>query len=182
MTLSTYTGETMAEARGKVKKHMGREAVIVSTRTVKRGGWLGLGGKVVVEITAARRMADLPRALRARSISVGTRKVARAEGAATTMTKAALQSPPQDQAGILSEVGALKSMVQELVRETRCARTPDVPEALLDNYQELIQNEVADELSIEMPICHQVYRILYENASIREAVGALMGRELKAET
>ena len=42
-------------------------------------------------------------------------------------------------------------------------------------------NEVADELGIEMPICHQVYRILYENASIREAVGALMRRELKAE-
>ena len=43
-------------------------------------------------------------------------------------------------------------------------------------------NEVADELRIEMPICRQVYRILYENLSIREAVGALMGRELKAET
>jgi glycerol-3-phosphate dehydrogenase (NAD(P)+) len=42
-------------------------------------------------------------------------------------------------------------------------------------------NEVAEELGIEMPICHQVYRILYESASIREAVGALMGRELKAE-
>jgi len=43
-------------------------------------------------------------------------------------------------------------------------------------------NEVADELGIEMPICHQVYRILYENASIREAVGALMGRDLKPES
>jgi len=41
--------------------------------------------------------------------------------------------------------------------------------------------EVADELGIEMPICHQVYRILYEGASPREAVGALMGRELKPE-
>ena len=41
--------------------------------------------------------------------------------------------------------------------------------------------EVADELGIEMPICHQVYRILYEGASPREAVGALMGRELKSE-
>ena len=137
----------MAEALAKVKKHMGVEAVIVSTRTVKRGGWLGFGGRVIVEITAARRMADLPRALRARSISIGTRKVARAEGAATTMTRVALQSPPQGQAGILSEVGALKSMVQELVREARCARTPDVPESLLDNYRELIQNEVADELA-----------------------------------
>ena len=41
--------------------------------------------------------------------------------------------------------------------------------------------EVADKLNIEMPICHQVYRILYEGASPREAVGALMGRELKSE-
>jgi glycerol-3-phosphate dehydrogenase (NAD(P)+) len=41
--------------------------------------------------------------------------------------------------------------------------------------------EVADKLKIEMPICHQVYRILYEGALPREAVGALMGRELKSE-
>ena len=41
--------------------------------------------------------------------------------------------------------------------------------------------EVADNLKIEMPICHQVYRILYEGALPREAVGALMGRELKSE-
>jgi glycerol-3-phosphate dehydrogenase (NAD(P)+) len=42
--------------------------------------------------------------------------------------------------------------------------------------------EVADDLGIEMPICHQVYRILYESASPREAVEALMGRELKPES
>jgi glycerol-3-phosphate dehydrogenase (NAD(P)+) len=43
-------------------------------------------------------------------------------------------------------------------------------------------NEVAESLGIEMPICYQVYRILYEGASPREAVGALMGRALKSET
>ena len=41
--------------------------------------------------------------------------------------------------------------------------------------------EVANELGIEMPICHQVYRILYEGASPRDAVGALMSRQLKSE-
>ncbi len=41
--------------------------------------------------------------------------------------------------------------------------------------------EVADELDIEMPICHQVYRILYEGASPREAVGELMSRQLRSE-
>jgi glycerol-3-phosphate dehydrogenase (NAD(P)+) len=42
-------------------------------------------------------------------------------------------------------------------------------------------HEVAEKLGIEMPICHQVYRILYAGASPREAVGALMRRDLKSE-
>ncbi len=41
--------------------------------------------------------------------------------------------------------------------------------------------EVADKMQIEMPICEQVYRILYQGASPREAVEALMGRRLKPE-
>jgi glycerol-3-phosphate dehydrogenase (NAD(P)+) len=41
--------------------------------------------------------------------------------------------------------------------------------------------EVAQKLNIEMPICEQVYRILYEGASPREAVEALMARKLKSE-
>jgi len=43
-------------------------------------------------------------------------------------------------------------------------------------------HEVADKLGIDMPICLQVYRILYEGASPREAVGALMSRELRPES
>ena len=43
-------------------------------------------------------------------------------------------------------------------------------------------NEVANALGIEMPICYQVYRILYAGASPREAVGELMNRALKSES
>jgi glycerol-3-phosphate dehydrogenase (NAD(P)+) len=43
-------------------------------------------------------------------------------------------------------------------------------------------HDVAEKLGIEMPIVNQVYRILYEGATPREAVGALMSRELKAES
>ena len=42
-------------------------------------------------------------------------------------------------------------------------------------------NEVAETLGIEMPICREIYRILYEGVPPREAVGALMSRELKPE-
>ncbi len=41
--------------------------------------------------------------------------------------------------------------------------------------------EVADELGIEMPICRQVYGILYEGVDPRAAVEALMNRQLKSE-
>ncbi len=41
--------------------------------------------------------------------------------------------------------------------------------------------QVADRLSVEMPICQEIYRILYDGVPPREAVGALMGRALKPE-
>ena len=43
-------------------------------------------------------------------------------------------------------------------------------------------HEVAEKLGIEMPIVNQVYRILYEGLPPREAVAALMSRELKPES
>ncbi len=42
-------------------------------------------------------------------------------------------------------------------------------------------HQVAGRLGVEMPICEQVYRILYEGVSPRDAVSRLMSRELKAE-
>ena len=41
--------------------------------------------------------------------------------------------------------------------------------------------QVADGISVEMPICQEIYRILYDGVPPREAVGALMGRALKPE-
>jgi len=41
--------------------------------------------------------------------------------------------------------------------------------------------EVATELGIEMPICHQVYRILYDGVDPREAVSNLMRRQIGPE-
>ncbi len=43
-------------------------------------------------------------------------------------------------------------------------------------------HDVAEQLGIEMPIVNQVYRILYEGIEPREAVEALMSRELKPES
>jgi len=43
-------------------------------------------------------------------------------------------------------------------------------------------DEVAADLGVEMPICHEVYRVMHEGKAVRDAVQALMGREMRAET
>jgi glycerol-3-phosphate dehydrogenase (NAD(P)+) len=41
---------------------------------------------------------------------------------------------------------------------------------------------VAERLSVEMPICREVFRIMHEGKPVREAVQELMGREMRSET
>src|SRR3954462_7197530 len=53
MILKTYRARTMGDALAEVKKDLGKEAVILHTRTYKVGGWLGFGGKPMGEITAS---------------------------------------------------------------------------------------------------------------------------------
>jgi glycerol-3-phosphate dehydrogenase (NAD(P)+) len=43
-------------------------------------------------------------------------------------------------------------------------------------------HEVAERLNIEMPICEATYRVLYTALPIKEAVRALMAREIRAES
>lgn len=53
MILKTYRAASMADALALVKKDLGKDAVILSTRSQRVGGFLGFGGKNVVEITAS---------------------------------------------------------------------------------------------------------------------------------
>jgi flagellar biosynthesis protein FlhF len=53
MNLRTYRARTMGDALAEVKKDLGRDAVILHTRTYKVGGWLGFGGRPMVEVTAS---------------------------------------------------------------------------------------------------------------------------------
>ena len=53
MKLKTYTAETMAQALAHVRKDLGKDAMILHTRSFRVGSWFGLGGKTMVEITAS---------------------------------------------------------------------------------------------------------------------------------
>ena len=41
---------------------------------------------------------------------------------------------------------------------------------------------VAEQLSVDMPICREVFRIMHEHKPVREAVQDLMGREMRSES
>ena len=52
MKIKTFYAKTVPEAMMKVKAELGSEAVILHTRKVKRGGFLGLLGSEEIEIVA----------------------------------------------------------------------------------------------------------------------------------
>jgi flagellar biosynthesis GTPase FlhF len=53
MNLKTFRAPSMAQALSEVKKDLGKDAVILHTRSYKVGAVMGIGGKQVIEITAA---------------------------------------------------------------------------------------------------------------------------------
>ncbi len=65
MTLKTYQAATMAQALAQVKQDLGRNAVILHTRTFRKGGLMGLiGGRSMWEVTASPNVNVPPRSRR----------------------------------------------------------------------------------------------------------------------
>src|SRR5688572_28928361 len=60
VTLKTYHAYTMAEALAAVKRDLGADAVILHTRSFKRGGFLGLFRRTLIEVTATPAAAPQP--------------------------------------------------------------------------------------------------------------------------
>lgn len=54
MRIKTYMADNMQEAFYKVKKDMGDDAIILQTKQVKKGGFLGLFAKPMVEVVAVK--------------------------------------------------------------------------------------------------------------------------------
>lgn len=87
MQLKTFRGPTMADALSAVKKALGSDAVIVHTRTYKIGGWMGLGARSVVEITAT---TDSPQG------SIAARPARRSQPAPVVTTTRPTPIAPRD--------------------------------------------------------------------------------------
>lgn len=140
----------MAEAIEQVKRKLGRHAVILHTRTFTRGGVLGFGGRSMVEITAARQLSDLPLSARpGKLVAKSGEEATEVNGARTPVVAVAAAATPPPSA-LDAEVRALKSLVTELVVESRRSRTPGMPSELLETYTHLVEAQVAEGLAREL--------------------------------
>src|SRR6185436_14973689 len=122
MHLRTFSAGTMAEALYQVKSAMGNDAVILHTRTYWRRRWLGLRRVEVVEITAGAGLQTARKDAR-RPL---TRQPAPAPPApaksASNAPQQLLQTPAASNAvilGLSQDLGALKNMVLDLVKQSR---------------------------------------------------------------
>jgi len=144
----------MAEALAKVKRELGRDAIILHTRTIKKGGMLGIGGHTFVEITATRDSNVLQTRnardnIRPQSTGV-RRSPAEAPALPVMSVPTAPSKPAQAEPDLRRDLYHLRSLVQEVLTESRRHHAPVVPDTLRDDYMRLIQSEVADELAHEL--------------------------------
>lgn len=169
----------MSDALQKVKRDLGRDAVILNTRTVNRGGLWRLSGRQMVEITAAKEINVLHPSARRGNIPADL------DGRGLKAEGVALAQPP-DVAGrddavdrLRREVGTVRSLVQDLLSESRQAHLSSVPQDLHQTYLHLIQQEVAAEITSQL--LQQLRRELNpQQLADRAIVNARLGAYIEA--
>jgi len=169
----------MSDALQKVKRDLGRDAVILNTRTVNRGGLWRLGGGQMVEITAAKQRKMLHPSARRGNIGADL------DGRGLKAEGVALAQPPDVTARddavdrLRREVGTVRSLVQDLLTESRQAHLPSVPQDLHQTYLHLIQQEVAAEITSQL--LQQLRRELNpQQLADRAIVNARLGAYIEA--
>lgn len=189
-----YQAPSLTEAMRKAKQELGRDAVILHTRTYTRGGFMGFFGKQVCEVTASSDVNVLMRAARSASPKAEsparpapsreqritrrlrdaytggpedgapdaaadpgaeTRPVSRMipefaaggrEGGASTAVHTATPAAPaaSPKVGTLhDEMGHIKAMLHDLLKQSRTGSVASMPESLKDVYLMLLERDVS---------------------------------------
>lgn len=147
MVPRTYRAETMAAALAKVKRDLGRQAVILRTRTVKSGGLFGVGAKTLVEISASTETNVLPRRNQHDSIPARGGAIADAVKGVAMPATAPPTTDTSTTPALEQELRDIKSLLYGLVKDRNRGALSNAPVELRRAYVRLIQNEVAEDLA-----------------------------------
>jgi flagellar biosynthesis protein FlhF len=167
MTERTYHADTMANVLGDVKHDLGRDAVILRTRSYRKGAFLGLvGGKPMWEITACaaadlsgnqeqgKYVSETPLDLTENTLQskprVRTRPVLQSH-AADALEQLASSAPggSTDSAHLAGEVADLKQMVTTLLEQGDLTGSPTIG-PLGELYANLLAQDVDVSIAKEL--------------------------------
>jgi flagellar biosynthesis protein FlhF len=153
MKVKKYTASSMPEAMKLVRGELGNEAVILNSRVVQTGGFMGFFKKNSIEVIAA---IDPDTDLSSKAASVDqpgkfTRPVVMKEvskkGTPTVQLKPAIETPQKADKELLREISQLK----ELLKESGKIEGVSLPEPISRQIQFLrdmdINQETIDELA-----------------------------------
>jgi flagellar biosynthesis protein FlhF len=141
----------MREALDKVKADLGRNAVILHTKSFTRGGFLGIGGREMIEITASDDVRVITRTAK-REAPPPKRGPASALLESIYKTAAPPDMPaatPQPLAGVAlnsieAEVGNIKLLVSDLVRREHRKALKNCADQFIDLYDALLRRGVEE--------------------------------------
>lgn len=128
MRIRRYEAPTIQEALMKVKKDLGPEAVILYTKTFRKGGVLGLFGRPMAEITAGVDLNLLDDVSKRKSAN--TAVIDKAEVAVSKVSLAPTLSPTLAPTG--AALDPARAKVKALQRELNEMKTSSVASALRD--------------------------------------------------
>lgn len=120
-TFRKFEADSFEKAYGRMQSEMGGDAVVVSTAEVTRGGMLGMGGKKMIQLTAA--APSSPKEPGASKRSNAERKYA----AQATPKDATRKGTAGSDENVSETIAYFKSLVSEAQTRVSGGDVPDVP-------------------------------------------------------
>jgi flagellar biosynthesis protein FlhF len=175
-TIRMYEAPTIFEAYTRLKQDLGESAVIISTRTIKKGGILGFWGQKVVQITASEKTRHAPkRIIKQDQKDISTaqllkRAYSNPQAVATKPlpTKPlpkkekelkpiannqssngtiALHNSKNTAADLKEEITEIRNMIQEIQSAGRYRHWPDLPPEFQKAYEKLQSLNIQEDIS-----------------------------------
>jgi flagellar biosynthesis protein FlhF len=143
MGSKTYRARTMKEAMTRVRRDLGGDAVILSSREIRRRRLFGLGAHALVEVTATDRMPSEVSVEGGRSVTMP-----RASGSPSAGMTPPLSLSPALQARFGDQLSRLHAMVETLSRQGRIDHLlPELPGELVPIYSQLVEADISEVLA-----------------------------------
>jgi len=164
MNVKTYQATTMAEALAAVKRDLGRDAIILQTRSFRKGRWLGLlGGRPMWEVTAAPNLNVLPKAPQGLYVAQTPPDVEAAieevildqsppkEPLILTPAIDPAPAPRAEDRNVLNQqMDDIRAMVEKLLATRSSTIDADMPAELQEVHVDLLQQDVEDRIALEL--------------------------------